>query len=157
AHRSWETPQRPRTSRWRGPTRRRRAARRPHEPRRTPTRAPRATAPGPGSWCSHPSRRRRCARRAHLATIGLAPARRACLSKAGSACKGSARAVLPTSPNPSYFGVRHDMLELVPAGVPIKRVLDVGCAAGATGRALAERLPGVEITGIELDEAAAER
>lgn len=61
------------------------------------------------------------------------------------------------SPNPSYLGVRRDMLELVPAGIRLKRVLDVGCAAGATSRVLAEDHPGVELSGIEVDPDSAEQ
>jgi 2-polyprenyl-3-methyl-5-hydroxy-6-metoxy-1,4-benzoquinol methylase len=42
------------------------------------------------------------------------------------------------------------MLSLVPAGA-LARVLEVGCAAGATGAALKLARPGAEVTGIELD------
>jgi trans-aconitate methyltransferase len=60
-------------------------------------------------------------------------------------------------PNPSYLGVRDDMLAMVPSDLQLGRVLDVGCAAGATSQALSERYPGLETTGIELDTGLAER
>jgi len=58
-------------------------------------------------------------------------------------------ACLTDSRSPSYYaGVRHDVVSLLPGG--IKSVLEVGCAAGGTGRLL--RSLGVEmLIGIELD------
>lgn len=50
--------------------------------------------------------------------------------------------------NPSYTGVRSDVLDLVD-GTPA-RVLDVGCATGASGSFLAQR-HGSQVTGVELD------
>lgn len=50
--------------------------------------------------------------------------------------------------NPSYTGVRTDVLELVD-GAP-RRVLDIGCATGASGVFLNER-HGSQVTGVELD------
>lgn len=58
--------------------------------------------------------------------------------------------------NPSYDGARLDLIELaLQAGTP-RRALDVGCYRGATGQALAARVPGVEVVGIELEPEAAE-
>jgi 2-polyprenyl-3-methyl-5-hydroxy-6-metoxy-1,4-benzoquinol methylase len=52
--------------------------------------------------------------------------------------------------NPSYAGIRADMLALVPEAA-LGAVLEIGCAAGGTGAALKSARPGVAITGIELD------
>ena len=53
----------------------------------------------------------------------------------------------------SYFGaVRTDMVPLLPD--PLGRVLDVGCAAGSTGRLLRPRSP-ERLVGIEIDGEAA--
>ncbi|MCA9642168.1 MAG: class I SAM-dependent methyltransferase [Polyangiaceae bacterium] len=49
--------------------------------------------------------------------------------------------------NSSYVGLRSDMLEILPTGRRFERVLDVGCATGATGSALKQR--GAHVTGIE--------
>jgi 2-polyprenyl-3-methyl-5-hydroxy-6-metoxy-1,4-benzoquinol methylase len=54
------------------------------------------------------------------------------------------------SPNPSYVGTRTDMLALVP-DIRLERVLEIGCAAGATGAALKATRPSLYVTGIELD------
>lgn len=54
------------------------------------------------------------------------------------------------SPQPSYLGVRHDMLRMVPE-VAIDRVLDVGCAEGATVRALRAMHPEIVAEGLEVD------
>ena len=53
-------------------------------------------------------------------------------------------------PNPSYVGAREDLLSLVPAGC--RRVINVGCAEGATGAKLKERARDTNVTGIEFDE-----
>lgn len=54
----------------------------------------------------------------------------------------------------SYYGaVRIDMVPLLPD--PLGRVLDVGCAAGSTGRLLRPRSP-ERLVGIEIDPEAAE-
>lgn len=51
--------------------------------------------------------------------------------------------------SPYYFSVRHDMIGLVPPGA--KRILEVGCGGGATGKELKKR--GIEeIVGIEIIE-----
>lgn len=53
------------------------------------------------------------------------------------------------APLPYYFNVRHDMVGLVPENT--QRILEVGCAGGATGRELKDRgIP--EIVGIEVIE-----
>jgi 2-polyprenyl-3-methyl-5-hydroxy-6-metoxy-1,4-benzoquinol methylase len=52
--------------------------------------------------------------------------------------------------NPAYTGVREDLLALIPEG-PLERVLDLGCANGATGAVLKQRFKGVHVTGVELD------
>ena len=54
----------------------------------------------------------------------------------------------------AYETVRPQVVDLVPEGA--RRVLDVGCAAGALGAALKDRGP-VEVVGIELDPAYAAR
>jgi len=61
----------------------------------------------------------------------------------------ASEACLTDSRSPSYYaGVRHDVVSLLPKG--IKSVLEVGCAAGGTGRLL--RSLGVEkLIGIELN------
>jgi 2-polyprenyl-3-methyl-5-hydroxy-6-metoxy-1,4-benzoquinol methylase len=53
-------------------------------------------------------------------------------------------------PNPSYVGVRRDILALVPAQ-PVERVLDVGCASGATSAELKRERGPLHVTGIEYD------
>lgn len=57
--------------------------------------------------------------------------------------------------NPSYLGVREDMLARLPKGHLPGRVLEVGCAEGATGATLKSRHPECHVTGIELDEVSA--
>ena len=59
-----------------------------------------------------------------------------------------------STPNPSYLGARHDMLALVDGATAVRfdRVLDVGCASGATGEALKASHPDAHVTGIEMDE-----
>lgn len=54
--------------------------------------------------------------------------------------------------SPYYFSVRHDMIGLIPQGT--KRVLEVGCGGGQTGKELKEK--GIEeVAGIEIvDEVA---
>lgn len=52
--------------------------------------------------------------------------------------------------NPAYTGVREDLLALIP-DEPLTRVLDLGCANGATGAVLKQRFSGVQVTGVELD------
>jgi SAM-dependent methyltransferase len=59
----------------------------------------------------------------------------------------------PTPVTHPYEGDRPDVRELVPPGT--RRVLDLGCAAGAVGAALKAR-GGVEVVGVEADRAYAE-
>ncbi len=56
--------------------------------------------------------------------------------------------------NPSYTAERGGLLRLVPP--PSRRILDVGCATGATGAALKTRDPAVHVTGVEIDPEMAE-
>jgi 2-polyprenyl-3-methyl-5-hydroxy-6-metoxy-1,4-benzoquinol methylase len=49
----------------------------------------------------------------------------------------------------AYVEPRRDIVSLVPKDA--KRVLDVGCATGETGRALKETLGDVEVAGLEMD------
>jgi 2-polyprenyl-3-methyl-5-hydroxy-6-metoxy-1,4-benzoquinol methylase len=51
--------------------------------------------------------------------------------------------------NPSYTAERRGLLRLVPP--TCRRILDVGCATGATGAALKARDPAVHVTGLEID------
>ncbi len=55
-----------------------------------------------------------------------------------------------------YYGsVRHDLVELVP--LESRLVLDIGCARGATGKALRDRLgPGCTLVGVEMNRSMAE-
>jgi 2-polyprenyl-3-methyl-5-hydroxy-6-metoxy-1,4-benzoquinol methylase len=53
--------------------------------------------------------------------------------------------------NPSYTAARTGLLRLVPPAC--RRILDVGCATGATGAALKARDPAVHVTGVEIDPA----
>ena len=55
---------------------------------------------------------------------------------------------------PGSAGERPEVVRLLPAGV--RRLLDVGCAAGEAGAAVRRRHPPVEVTGIERDPGAAE-
>ena len=56
--------------------------------------------------------------------------------------------------SPYYFSPRHDMIELIPGNT--QRILEVGCAGGATGKELKER--GVkETVGIEVVKEIARR
>ena len=57
---------------------------------------------------------------------------------------------MSSSVNPSYVGVRDDLLAAIPAG-RYARVLDVGCASGTTSAELKRRYPEARVTGIELD------
>jgi methionine biosynthesis protein MetW len=50
--------------------------------------------------------------------------------------------------NPSYIGIRNDILQLIPAN--INSVLDVGCSIGALGKQIKENTL-TEVTGIEID------
>lgn len=56
----------------------------------------------------------------------------------------------PDSLNPSYIGLRSDILSRIPR--TIRRVLDVGCSTGVLGKQIKDRSDGAEVTGIELDE-----
>lgn len=60
-----------------------------------------------------------------------------------------------TGVNTSYTNVREDLLALI-SEESLSDVLDVGCANGATARALKERFPNCRVTGIELDPRSAE-
>ena len=51
--------------------------------------------------------------------------------------------------NPSYIKARSNIVKRVPSGS--RRVLDVGCATGATGERLKELTPGLQVVGVELD------
>jgi len=51
--------------------------------------------------------------------------------------------------NPSYVGVRNDILGLVPENV--RKVLDVGCSTGVLGEKIKQRET-TEVVGVELDE-----
>src|SRR5262245_2143459 len=62
--------------------------------------------------------------------------------------------MIAPSANASYRGTRQDLLALVPPG-GLATVLEIGCAAGATGAALKASRPGTRVTGIELDPALA--
>jgi len=53
-----------------------------------------------------------------------------------------------------YFNVRNDLIQLIPPHA--KRILEVGCAGGMTGKALRER-GFKEIVGIEINEEVAQR
>jgi 2-polyprenyl-3-methyl-5-hydroxy-6-metoxy-1,4-benzoquinol methylase len=57
---------------------------------------------------------------------------------------------MDASANTSYVGVRSDLLSLIPEG-DVSRVLDVGCANGATSAVLKQSRPSAHVTGIELD------
>lgn len=61
-------------------------------------------------------------------------------------------AMVPDDPSDR---ARSELSDRIPTG--IRRVADVGCGSGATGAALKSRDPGLEVTGIERDPAAAER
>ncbi len=53
--------------------------------------------------------------------------------------------------NPSYTGVREDIIEMITSFPHIERVLDVGCSTGTLGEQIKNRLKS-EVTGIEKDE-----
>ena len=55
--------------------------------------------------------------------------------------------------NPSYIGVREDILDLIPDQV--KKILDVGCSNGSLGKKIKENHQGSIVWGIELDSAMA--
>ena len=57
--------------------------------------------------------------------------------------------------NSAYLGTRGDVQRLVPAST--RAILDVGCAAGALGRAIKVSRPWVKVQGIERDEELAAR
>lgn len=54
-----------------------------------------------------------------------------------------------TNFNPSYIGLRNDILNLVPDGV--RKVLDVGCSTGIIGEQIKRKNP-VEVVGIEANK-----
>jgi len=55
-----------------------------------------------------------------------------------------------------YTAIRDDIIEMVPDGV--RRILEVGCGAGFTGRAIKENRKGpIEVTGIEIEAKVAEK
>lgn len=56
--------------------------------------------------------------------------------------------------NPSYIGVRNDILNLIPDNA--NKVLDVGCSIGVLGEQIKQRNKNVEVKGIEFDEQMAE-
>ncbi|MCX8022371.1 MAG: class I SAM-dependent methyltransferase [Syntrophorhabdaceae bacterium] len=51
-------------------------------------------------------------------------------------------------PSPYYYSTREDMIRLIPKGV--KKILEVGCAGGMTGKRLKEM--GFDVVGIEIIE-----
>ncbi len=58
----------------------------------------------------------------------------------------------------SYYGfARHEVIDiLVKNNIPAKKVLELGCAGGATGKNLKERVPVQEYVGIEISPEAAD-
>jgi len=52
--------------------------------------------------------------------------------------------------NPSYIGLRDDILSLIPDN--ISRVLDLGCSTGVLGEQIKQRNNNVEVIGLEIDE-----
>lgn len=58
-----------------------------------------------------------------------------------------------TNFNPSYIGLRNDILSLIP--VCVNKVLDIGCGIGAFGEQIKQRNR-AEVVGIEIDEKMAE-
>lgn len=52
--------------------------------------------------------------------------------------------------NPSYIGIRNDILTLIPDN--ISNVLDIGCSTGASGEQIQRRNNNVKVVGIEFDE-----
>lgn len=56
---------------------------------------------------------------------------------------------------PAYDVVNADILSLVPEGA--RRVVDVGCMLGSLARAIRERSPETQVTGIDIDPAYAEQ
>jgi 2-polyprenyl-3-methyl-5-hydroxy-6-metoxy-1,4-benzoquinol methylase len=65
------------------------------------------------------------------------------------------RAPVKDERNPNYYiSIREDLIRLIPSQA--KRILEVGCAGGQTGKALGER-GFEEIVGIELNEEVAQK
>lgn len=58
--------------------------------------------------------------------------------------------ILVNNFNPSYIGVRNDILPLISDDV--SKVLDVGCSTGVFGEQIKQRNNNVEVVGIEFDE-----
>ena len=56
--------------------------------------------------------------------------------------------------NNSYIGSRSDIVRLVPSSAT--KMLDIGCSTGALGARLKEVMPSLEVTGIDVNSAAAE-
>jgi len=54
--------------------------------------------------------------------------------------------------NPAYIGYREDILNLIPNGKNIIRILDIGCSIGTLGEQIKQRNKNVEVVGIEFDE-----
>lgn len=88
--------------------------------------------------------------------LTLAPSYRAAQENL-MALKGNSPAEVPgpfEAAVPAYYQFdRPEVRRLVPAGV--RRVLDVGCAAGALGGALKRERPGLEVVGVEYNRHAA--
>jgi len=61
---------------------------------------------------------------------------------------------VPPSFNPSYVRARSSIVKLVPGDC--RRILDVGCATGATSARLKELNPELKVVGVELDPEMAE-
>jgi len=58
--------------------------------------------------------------------------------------------ILVNNFNPSYIGIRNDILSLISDDV--SRVLDIGCSTGALGEQIKQSNNNVEVIGIEFDE-----
>jgi GT2 family glycosyltransferase/glycosyltransferase involved in cell wall biosynthesis/tetratricopeptide (TPR) repeat protein/SAM-dependent methyltransferase len=85
----------------------------------------------------------------------VAPAAAAApVPRGAAASTATAPAAASAASLPDYYrNSRPELAELVPATA--RRVLEIGCAAGEMGRLLKSQRPGIQVVGIEREEAAA--
>jgi O-antigen biosynthesis protein len=87
----------------------------------------------------------------------LKPIRKAGRPTLGSKTTGNTRNPLRSDKRQSYYAfVRNEVVDaIVQSAIPAREILEIGCAAGATGKKLKELIPIDQYVGIEISEEAA--